>query len=98
MAKKLTSAQDSIPKQTYFSKNSKGIVSGKSGGDYLIEKMGKKPGKLIEKMGKKPGKDMVKGLMAKGDKSSAAQAFKSMVAKKAKPNTVKIDYYKKGYA
>ena len=43
MAKKITSAQDSIPKQTYFSKNSKGIVSGKSGGDYLIEKMGKKP-------------------------------------------------------
>jgi hypothetical protein len=84
MAKKLTSAQDSIPKQTYFSKNSKGIVSGKSGGDYLIEKMGKKP-----------GKDMVKGLMAKGDKSSAAQAFKSMVAKKAKPNTVKIDSTKK---
>jgi hypothetical protein len=43
MAKKITAAQDSIPKQTYFSKNSKGIVSGKSGGDYLIEKMGKKP-------------------------------------------------------
>jgi hypothetical protein len=42
-AKKIVSKLDSLPKQTYFSKNSKGIVSGKSGGDYLIEKMGKKP-------------------------------------------------------
>lgn len=43
MAKKITAAQDSIPKQTYFSKTGKGNVSNKSGGDYYIERMGKKP-------------------------------------------------------
>jgi hypothetical protein len=43
MAKKLTVAQDSIPKQTYFSTKGRGSVSNKSGGDWLIEKMGKKP-------------------------------------------------------
>jgi hypothetical protein len=43
MAKKLTAAQDSIPKQTYFSKTAKGNGLYKSGGDSYIEKMGRKP-------------------------------------------------------
>jgi hypothetical protein len=43
MAKKLTAAQDSIPKQTYFSTKGGSNVSNKSGGDYYIERMGKKP-------------------------------------------------------
>jgi hypothetical protein len=42
-AKKIVSKMDSLPKQTYFSTKGGGNVSNKSGGDYYIERMGKKP-------------------------------------------------------
>jgi len=46
-------------------------------------------------MAKKVIKDLLKKAMSSGDKSSASQSYQSMAAKKAKPNTAKIDSTKK---
>jgi len=46
-------------------------------------------------MAKKFIKDLLKKSMSAGDQSSAASAYQSMAAKKAKPNTIKIDSTKK---
>jgi hypothetical protein len=65
----------------------------KETGSMVKSKLGLKKGGAVSSM--LPKTNVLKNALSKGDKSSAAQAFKSMVAKKAKPNTVKIDSTKK---
>jgi hypothetical protein len=83
MAQKLTTAQDSIPKQTYFSTKGGGNVSNKSGGDYYIERMGKKP---IAK------KDSVKKVTPIGGSKPSVTIKKETAIKPAKPIAKNMPY------
>jgi hypothetical protein len=91
MAKKLTAAQDSIPKQTYFSKTAKGNGLYKSGGDSYIEKMGKKS--LIKKAKPDTVKiDSIKKVTPIGGSKPSFTIKKETTIKPAKPIAKKMPY------